>query len=463
MGSVQQAADTYRLIVTRRNAAEILLLPARHGWVLPQVEIERHQRLAEQLNSEVATAWGVETYLLFVSRDVSSDGSREPAYAVMESVKQNSPPPQEMCWMPSASVAEYCDPSDAIAVKNALVETQAYTAGEKSGPFARPGWMRELCAWTNTQIAPLGLRLTGWFKQLNASPTFALIRLETEAGAVWFKAAGEPNAHELRVTVQLARLFPQCVPPILGIHRDWNGWLSPEAPGMPLDETTESSAWERVATNLAKLQIESIERTKELLQSQLKDLRPAKLMERVDPFVARMIELMAAQEKVNPAPLSPPELANLAVALGESCAILESIGLPATLAHTDFNPGNIIVSNDGCMFLDWAEGCVTYPLLTFEYLRVHLERCGLGQPATTERLLAAYLQPWTTFYSHEVLSRALAFAPLIAVFAFAVSTDAWQTLDPACNPALAGYFRSLTRRMHRESVQVVERSESCRS
>jgi hypothetical protein len=47
------------------------------------------------------------------------------------------------------------------------------------------------------------------------------------------------------------------------------------------------------------------------------------------------------------------------------------------------------------------------------------------------------------------------------VFIHAIAGDAWRTLDPVSNPALAAYFRSLTRRMYRDVVVAAERSEPC--
>jgi hypothetical protein len=49
----------------------------------------------------------------------------------------------------------------------------------------------------------------------------------------------------------------------------------------------------------------------------------------------------------------------------------------------------------------------------------------------------------------------------VAVFVHAIAGDAWRTLDPGLNPALAGYFRSLTRRMYRDAVRAAEGSELC--
>lgn len=163
--------------------------------------------------------------------------------------------------MPRVAVNHCVEATEVKLIHGALRELDASATNEKTGPFVGPGWLAELLRWAQEKIAPLGLRLTGAFRQLNASPTFSLIRLETESGAVWFKAAGEPNSHELGVTVALAQLFPGHLPQILGVHRGWNGWLSAEAPGTSLDQIADFAAWERAARELAELQIGSIGKT----------------------------------------------------------------------------------------------------------------------------------------------------------------------------------------------------------
>ena len=229
-----------------------------------------------------------------------------------------------------------------------------------------------------------------------------------------------------------------------------------------LDQIIDLPVWEHAAGELAELQIASVTKTADLLETaQLKDLRLPKLAERIDPFLARMSELMAAQEKPNPAPLVDSELRTLADGLKESCALLESFRLPNTLGHIDFNPGNILVSEDRCVFLDWAEACVTNPLVTFEYLREHMTRSRIEKPVASECLIAAYLRPWASFYSPEELRRALALSPLVAVFAYAVANDSWRSPDLVRDARRAGYFRSLTRRMYREAIGAAERSEPC--
>jgi hypothetical protein len=456
--------DTYRLMITRRRGTELLLAANDSIGSLPRVEVPTGRRLAEQLTEAARKEFRLEVCCLFAPELVTVPGIVLGAkYSLLESIKQNDPAPPGAYWVPcTTALGKGALPDgDRAAVKNSLQEMQRYVAKPHTGPFARPGWIRELFDWVQHHLDPLGLRVTGRFQQLNASPTFSLIRMETSGPAVWFKATGEPNARELPVTVSLARLFPSYVPGILGVHSTWNGWLSREVPGSTLDDFVDVSAWTRAAKTLAELQIASIGKSSELVESGCKDLRPSSLIEQVDPFLYHMRALMAKQEKQQPAILTDSQLHILSDQLKDACSALQDLGLPHTLGHVDFNPGNILVSSETCIFLDWAEGCVTTPLITFEYLREHYRRTHLEDSDATEGIAFAYLHPWQTFFSPNDLACGMALAPLLAVFAYAVGSSIWRSSETLGNPALAGCLRSLTRRMYREAIRIRERSELC--
>jgi hypothetical protein len=460
----QADRETYRLMITRRRATELLLAANGSVLSLPRVEVRTGRRLAEQLTEAVRKEFGTEAYCLFVPGIVTApENALGTKYALMESIGQNNPAPSGTYWVSStAASGEAALPADeGAAVRSSLQEVKRYVAEPLSGPFARPGWIKELFQWAQKQLDPLGLRVTGSFQQLNASPTFSLIRMETGGPAVWFKATGEPNGHELPVTLTLTRFFPGYVPAVLGVHPSWNGWLSQEAEGSTLDSFTEISTWIRTAKTLAELQIASIGKSAELVESGCKDLRPSNLIQQVDPFLVHMSTLMATQKKQPPAILTDSQLQILSDELKDACSALRDLGLPHTLGHVDFNPGNILVSPETCIFLDWAEGCVTTPLITFEYLREHCRRHHLEDAKAAESIASAYLHPWHSFFSPEDLVRGMALTRLVAVFAYAVSSSTWSSSETLRNPALAGNLRSLTRRMHREAIRIRERSEPC--
>jgi hypothetical protein len=135
--------------------------------------------------------------------------------------------------------------------------------------------------------------------------------------------------------------------------------------------------------------------------------------------------------------------------------------LTDTLGHMDFNPGNVIGSPDGCVFLDWAEAYVGHPFFTFEYLREHLFRSHPVQNAWQSQVTSCYLEPWSAFGSMDEASRPLEITPLLAVFAYALSNNTWQDSNRLQNPKIAGYFRSLVRRMQREAQIWDERRQRC--
>src|SRR5208337_1887108 len=345
----------------------------------------------------------------------------------------------------------------------AIAQSMAYAQDPPRGPFGRLGWFPDLKRWVQEEIATHGLHLNGRFRQLNASPSFSLIRFETDGPAVWFKAVGAPNQREYPVTLALARLFPRFLPQIIATRPEWNGWLALEAQGPLLYESSVPASWEAAAADLAELQIHSLGRSLHLLDPGARDLRAQALAEFVEPFFRAMGELMEGQTKMPPAALSREELRCLSARVLDALAVLEETGIPTTLGHLDINPGNIVCSPAGCVFLDWAEAFVGHPFLTFEYLLEHFRR-AFGQDHSREtQLIARYSGPWRAFASQSEIRRALEVSPLVAVFAYATGNDRWKDPPELQETRAAGHLRSLTRRMECEARVFVERSMPCPS
>jgi len=329
-------------------------------------------------------------------------------------------------------------------------------------PFARRGWLGGLRDWTTQVIRPLGLELADSFRQYNASPAFSLIRFETNGPAVWFKAVGEPNQREFPITLKLAELFPNFLPEILGIKPEWSGWLSREGDGRNLGDAKDIDAWEQAAANLAKLQIRSISSSESLLPLGAHDLGLDALLSAIDPFFDLVARLMGRQSKSPPAILSREELDLTRILVDDALTMLADLRIPTTLGHLDLNPWNMIVSTDSCVFLDWAEAYVGQPFFSFDYLLEHFRRHREDNAQAESCITNAYKTPWQEFLSNGCISEALALAPLAAAFAYAVGGDTWKNEERLRDAKVAGYFRSLARRMNREALRL-ERSSSCLS
>jgi len=130
------------------------------------------------------------------------------------------------------------------------------------------------------------------------------------------------------------------------------------------------------------------------------------------------------------------------------------IAIPYTLGHGDFNPGNILVESDRCIFIDWAEAHVGHPFLTFEYFLAHLRQSGLSLATQEGSLRAAYTECWRSTVRAASVESALRLSPLIAVFASAISSNSWRDPERLAIPQVPGYLRSLTRRMRYEAGEL---------
>jgi hypothetical protein len=458
--------ETRRIILLRGRNPEVLLGIDETYRTLPEIQIPRWQRVAENLTTALRETCGMDVVSVSsLETPASESGSQKIRYEIMEACGPDAYAPRDKHWVAIDCLTEssFRDPDNFQAVQQALAQCTAYTEDTSRGVFGRLGWFPELQQWVEQQIGPHGLHLDGRFRQLNACPTFSLIRFETDGPAVWFKAVGAPNQREYPITLALARSFSRFLPQIIATRPESNGWLAREAEGPLLRECSGLASWEAAAGDLAELQISSLGRSLQLLDPGARDLRAWALADSVEPFFQAMGEVMERQTKMPPAPLSREQLRSLFAKVQDALTVLEETGIPTTLGHLDMNPGNIVCSPTGCVFLDWAEAFVGHPFLTFEYLLEHFRRTFGQHDAQETQFLARYTSPWRAFASTSDIRRALEVAPLLAAFAYATANNLWTNPRKLEEPRTAGYLRSLTRRMEREARGLVERSVLCPS
>jgi hypothetical protein len=456
--SSQPGHDRFRILLYRRNGNQLLLERNAQGFALPDVRIPPYTRVAQQINQAISKDWRLQSFCLFSVGDAN-----RPAYAV-ELCGAGSTQPANMNWIPVDSLAQkdFPEAQDFHAIATATKLFDQYRNAGAAEPFGKFGWFRDLTEWVESKARGIGLHLTGNFQQFNASPTFSLVRFETNGPAVWFKAVGEPNLHEFPITLSLAKYFSAYTPKLLAAKEDWNGWLSLEASGMPLSEYSGLDDWMSVASCLARLQISSCGQTLHLLDVGCRDLRSNALARVTPPFLELMTELMAQQTKISPAPLSKLELRELATQLLEAISAFEQFQVPNTLGHLDFNPGNILLSRDECVFLDWAEACVGSPFFTFQYLVEHWRRTYGADPGPERSLVAAYSKPWSRPLNSEQIRAALRLTPLLALFAYAAGSSGCRDRR-TITPEAARHLRSLARRLKREADFLTAKESTCNS
>jgi hypothetical protein len=450
---------TWRVLLLRRNASEFLALEKDCRLVLPEIEIPQGCRASRSLNDYIKERWKIDAYSLYPLYPPASPASR--FYAV-EALQYHADPPEPSRWLSLSAVDPSCffDPTDfqAIEAWNHRYSNPGET--HQVGPFAKPGWLFACRDWVSECLEATPLRPTGAFVQCNASPTFSLIRFETERAAVWFKAVGEPNLREYALTVLLHSELPSYAPQILGTKPEWHAWLTLEADGVPLSQTSEFPSWRRAVRDLAAMQKESHDLIDRLLQSGARDVRTCVLLSRVDGFFSLVRELMARQVQERPSRLTESEIDSVEEDLCEALAFLERDGMPDSLLHLDLHPDNIITLAEITIFLDWAEGSVGHPFLSFAYFLEHFRRHFLDPERGIDTLTREYFAVWDPEDSRDN-GKSLAASTLVALFAYAVSSGADRD-KILRDPTLAGYYRSLARRMKRYGERVRSEAASFR-
>jgi len=373
-------------------------------------------------------------------------------YFVAEAVgRSDSTPDSTWVSVDSLDLKSFADASDYAALRSSLARCCSDLRHPEPGPFAKLGWLSKVRSWIAQAIGPSGLRLLGPFRQLNASPSFSLIRFETNGPAVWFKAVGEPNVHEYRIITLLTKLRPNGFPTILASRDDWCGWLMEEAKGAPPNEKTQEEAWRRVAFSLARLQGETRKYADELCAAGCRDLRTPQLLTCMPQFLGLMISLMERQIVRSPAPLSPSQLDELEKKLVAGCQILGALPWPDSLGQSDFSLGNLLIGPDRIVFLDWAEAHVGCPVFTLEYLLALLQKQRSGQTSWQDSLRKVYSAYWQSVLPRTAVTEALRLGPLLAVYAYALALCTPGKRDRSQDPSFASYLRSLGRRMYREA------------
>lgn len=446
-----------RTVIFRRSGSEILVIWHNRRALLPVVLVSKQQRIAEKVNQAVRDCLGFCAYSLFSFEVKESTGAEPRLVQVMECIAPDDYTPLQGAWVSAESLnsESFRSREEAAIVTTALERITAAKNGEMNTPFGTVGWVKELLRWAQEQVLPHGLRLTGEFRQFDSRPDSALLRMETDADKLWFKAVGPLNRREYAITLLLSRLLPRFLPPLVAAHPEWHGWLTREFVAPALDISAEPSLWKRAARTLAELQTESLEHVDECLGSGCRDLRCQSLLEQVVPFLEVMVELMREQRTIAPRPLHKSEVLRLAAPIKEAICILAESEIPDALGHLDINPGNVLSSPEQCIFLDWADAYVGPPFLTFEYLRA-CARQACSNAALDSELVKAYSENWSAHVAPNKILNAYQVSPLVAVFAYASGTGLWQNLAQIRACHIAGYLRSLTRRMQKETRVLAE-------
>ncbi len=263
-------------------------------------------------------------------------------------------------------------------------------------PWARTDGLRELLDWASRTLAALGRPVTGPVEQRRTWNLAGLFRLPTGQGPVWLKATPHFASEEATVIAAFAEVDAGLVPTVLGSGE--RRVLLEHIPG--------EDCWAADAAT-----VEAGVRRFVAAQAALVDRRPPGLRDRRDEVLGeRLRELLDHTADLG---LSSQERA-AARRLADRWGRLAECGLPDTVVHADFHPGNWRSDGGPPVVVDFADAHWGNPVL--DCLRLY----DFLPEAARSTAVRTWVDAWKSHVPASDPARALALAEPLAHLAYAV-------------------------------------------
>ncbi|WP_063737538.1 phosphotransferase family protein [Kitasatospora phosalacinea] len=211
-------------------------------------------------------------------------------------------------------------------------------------------------AWADGELAALGRARSGPVEQVRSWNLSALSRFPTADGPVWLKSTPPFAVPEAAVIARAGRADPGLVPRVLAA--DGRRVLLADVPGVDcwgVPEDGMLAAVDRWAAVQAAVAADADGSGGPGGPGGLADCSPTALAERFPALVERLRPELSAQEYA--------QVRELAGQLPAIARALDSCGLPSTLVHGDFHPGNWRFDGERVTVLDFSDAAWGHPAL----------------------------------------------------------------------------------------------------
>jgi hypothetical protein len=344
-------------------------------------------------------------------------------------------------WQDPAEVLDTLDPEEARTVVRRRIGRLNGEVAPHEPSWARAGWFARTSAWMVERMADAGYATTEAPALVYEGPLAAVLRARSDGQAMYLKCAAPAFANEASITHALARRTPDLIPIVIASDPGENWLLMHDHGGRVLDANSEA-AWLDAIPRVVELQRSWIGATADIAAAggqtrPIADLAAAvpSMLDR-DDFGRRL----------------PPAVREAWIAaiprILAACAALIDVDVPDTLVHGDLHPGNIVLTPNGHVVVDWSDAAVGNP---FVDLPTFLSRTKDRE--LRRRLLDAYLDGWDGVMPRARLDAAAGVAMTVGSL-YQVAT--YQALLPAMDPLDAAVFEGADVRWLERTLQALD-------
>ncbi|HVX38153.1 MAG TPA: hypothetical protein VHB25_01175 [Gemmatimonadaceae bacterium] len=365
-----------RCTVLIPSADRSCLLVVRDGerLALPTVTIESDWIAAEvgAIQAAVRDGLGVDAVVL---REIAGDVDDR---AVELERISDAPMQSGAALVDVSALDELLLDADARAI---VQRWKAALPDAGAAPWMQRGWFAAARAWIDARLAERGAARVGPLRQIKGGwDESAVFAAATSAGDVYFKAASGPSIEPAVLAGLSGRR--RGAPGILAIEHA-NTWMLMAAAGGQAD----AARFPDALRQFAELQRAEAPHAAEWLATGAPDRRGAMMRARLPRLLVDVPEQLHRGGL-----LSAAEATALRGALPHVDALCEQLGacgIPDTLVHDDFQPGNVLGAGGELVFVDWSDVAVAHPFFSAH----HFIATAAG--SSPEALREAYLEPWT--------------------------------------------------------------------
>jgi hypothetical protein len=240
---------------------------------------------------------------------------------------------------------------------------------ERRMRWAEPGGPAGVLDWAAAELQALGRPVTGPPLQVKSWNLSCLYRLPTVAGRVWLKCTPPFLAPEALAARYVADHDPGLVPEVLATSADGRCTLMAEVPG--------ADCWDADAATVREVLRRHVAAQAALAGHELPGLPD----HRVSTLAARAERLLAPDVTGTLGVDERRALARLVSGLPGRCSAITATGLPETLVHGDFHPGNWRSDGLRPVIFDWCDASRGHPACDLLRLTGWLP-ASLAEPAT---------------------------------------------------------------------------------
>ena len=322
--------------------------------------------------------------------------------------------------------------------------------------WTQPEWLAAAHAWIEHAILQSGSRLVGAIEQPHVRPWSTVLRIPTNDGTYFFKAAPVP-AFEPALTLALARRNPDVLPEVIAADSE-RGWMLTRDAGTPLRSLIKSPddlhLLDPILPRLAEIQQQWLGKEAELLALGVFDRRVEGLPDLFDSLAADRECLLVGQEQG----LSEEQYARLLAAVPryrELCVRIMDFPIANSIHYDDMHTSNVFLrmnefGMERLTFSDWGDSAVGHPFCSLLiFLRQLGDGIGLpdeatdtpeGLPPVLKRVRDVYLEAWQAYARQADLVEAFNLAWRVGMVSRALSwRDSIAAMDAATRPEYA-YF-----------------------